>query len=130
MLKRPACHRAPLQMMLSREKDALIKKYEDMFSGDMDAGEDGVLSSEIIRELKEEVEDLEKERNKMTVDLEMLKDRQCRNGYENQPYWRMKNNEVRVVVVKAVLQRVEGRAAAGLRSFLEAWKASSSLIPI
>ena len=59
---------------VAREKDALIKKYEDMFSGDMDAGEDGVLPSEIIRELKEEVEDLEKERNKMTVDLEMLKD--------------------------------------------------------
>ena len=57
-----------------KEKDALIKKYEDMFSGGMDAGEDGMLPSEIIRELKEEVEDLEKERNKMTVDLEMLKD--------------------------------------------------------
>ena len=59
---------------VAREKDALIKKYEDMFSGGMDAGEDGIPPSEIIRELQEEVEDLEKERNKMTVDLEMLKD--------------------------------------------------------
>ena len=59
---------------VAKEKDALIKKYEDMFSGGMDAGEDGMLPSEIIRELKEEVEDLEKERSKMIVDLEMLKE--------------------------------------------------------
>ena len=54
-------------------KDALIKKYEGMLGG-MDAGEDGMLPSEIIQELKEEVEDLEKERSKMIVDLEMLKE--------------------------------------------------------
>ena len=59
---------------VAKEKDALIKKYEDMFSGGMDAGEDGVLPSEIIRELKEEVEDLEKESQRMIVDMEMLKD--------------------------------------------------------
>ena len=59
---------------VAKEKDALIKKYEDMFSGGMDAGEDGVLPSEIIRELKEEVEDLEKESQRMLVDMEMLKD--------------------------------------------------------
>ena len=55
-------------------KDALIKKYEGMLYGGMDAGEDGMLPSEIIQELKEEVEDLEKERRRMTVDLEMLKE--------------------------------------------------------
>ena len=59
---------------VAKEKDALIKKYEDMFSGGMDAGEDGMLPSEIIRELKEEVEDLEKESQRMLVDMEMLKD--------------------------------------------------------
>ena len=59
---------------IAKEKDALIKKYEDMFSGGMDAGEDGMLPSEIIRELKEEVEDLEKESQRMIVDMEMLKD--------------------------------------------------------
>ena len=48
-----------------KEKDTLIKKYEDMLYGGMDAGEDGMLPSEIIQELKEEVEDLEKERRKM-----------------------------------------------------------------
>ncbi len=57
-----------------KEKDTLIKKYEDMLYGGMDAGEDGMLPSEIIQELKEEVEDLEKERRKMIVDLEMLKE--------------------------------------------------------
>ena len=59
---------------VAKEKDALIKKYEDMFSGGMDAGEEGILPSEIIRELKEEVEDLEKESQRMIVDMEMLKD--------------------------------------------------------
>ena len=57
-----------------KEKDSLIKKYEDMLYGGMDAGEDGMLPSEIIQELKEEVEDLEKERRRMMVDLEMLKE--------------------------------------------------------
>lgn len=57
-----------------KEKDTLIKKYEDMLYGGMDAGEDGMLPSEIIQELKEEVEDLEKERRKMIVDMEMLKE--------------------------------------------------------
>lgn len=57
-----------------KEKDTLIKKYEDMLYGGMDAGEDGMLPSEIIQELKEEVEDLEKERRRMIVDMEMLKE--------------------------------------------------------
>jgi chemotaxis protein MotB len=56
-----------------KEKDTLIKKYEDMLYGGMDAGEDGMLPAEIIQELKEEVEDLEKERRQMIVELEMLK---------------------------------------------------------
>ena len=57
-----------------KEKDALLKKYEDMLYGGMDAGEDGMLPSEIIQELKEEVDDLEKERRQMIVELEMLKE--------------------------------------------------------
>jgi len=57
-----------------KEKDTLIQKYEDLLYGGMDAGEDGMLPSEIIQELKEEVEDLEKERRRMMVDLEMLKE--------------------------------------------------------
>ena len=57
-----------------KEKDTLIKKYEDMLYGGMDAGEDGMLPSEIIQELKEEVEDLEKDRRKMVVEMEMLKE--------------------------------------------------------
>ncbi|MBT5551509.1 MAG: OmpA family protein [Nitrospina sp.] len=57
-----------------KEKDSLIKKYEDMLYGGMDAGEDGMLPAEIIQELKEEVEDLEKERRQMIVELEMLKE--------------------------------------------------------
>ncbi|MBC8285120.1 MAG: OmpA family protein [Nitrospinae bacterium] len=57
-----------------KEKDTLIKKYEDMLYGGLDAGEDGMLPSEIIQELKEEVEDLEKERRTMIVELEMLKE--------------------------------------------------------
>ena len=57
-----------------KEKDLLIKKYEDMLYGGLDAGEDGMLPSEIIQELKEEVDDLEKERRTMIVELEMLKE--------------------------------------------------------
>ncbi|MBT5027377.1 MAG: OmpA family protein [Nitrospina sp.] len=57
-----------------KEKDTLLKKYEEMLYGGMDAGEDGMLPSEIIQELKEEVEDLEKERRQMIVELEMLKE--------------------------------------------------------
>ncbi len=57
-----------------KEKDTLIKKYEDMLYGGLDAGEDGMLPSEIIQELKEEVDDLEKERRTMIVELEMLKE--------------------------------------------------------
>ncbi|MEK9630066.1 MAG: OmpA family protein [Nitrospinota bacterium] len=57
-----------------KEKDTLIKKYEDMLYGGLDAGEDGMLPSEIIQELKEEVEDLEKERRTMIVELEMLRE--------------------------------------------------------
>jgi len=96
-----------------------------MFSGGMDAGEDGMLPSEIIRELKEEVEDLEKERNKMTVDLEMLKDSNA-------------EMDMKISILEDEKQHGGGsEGGAGLkavrrrpRSFLEAWKASSSLIPI
>ena len=57
-----------------KEKDTLIKKYEDKLNVVVDAGEDGMLPSEIIQELKEEVDDLEKERRTMIVELEMLKE--------------------------------------------------------
>lgn len=57
-----------------KEKDNLIKKYEDMLYGGLDGDEDGMLPSEIIEELKEEVEDLEKERRTMIVELEMLRE--------------------------------------------------------
>jgi len=55
------------------EKNALIKKYEDMLNAGMEAGEEGMLPSEVILELKDEVEDLEKERKKMVVQMELLK---------------------------------------------------------
>ncbi len=57
-----------------REKDALLQKYENMLYGDMDAGEEGMTPSEIIQELKEDVDALEKERKDMIVELEMLKE--------------------------------------------------------
>lgn len=59
---------------LVQEKDLLIKKYEKMLYGNLDAGEEGMLPSEIIQELKDDVEDLEKERRNLIVELEMLKE--------------------------------------------------------
>tara|TARA_Y100001960_G_C14763115_1_gene875274 strand:+ start:962 stop:2521 length:1560 start_codon:yes stop_codon:yes gene_type:complete len=56
-----------------KEKDALIKKYEDMLNKDMDTGEDGIIPSEAMMELKDEVADLEKERRKMVVEMSLLK---------------------------------------------------------
>jgi len=56
-----------------KEKDALIKKYEDMLNKGIEGEEDGMLPSEVILELKDEVEDLEKERRKMVVEMELLK---------------------------------------------------------
>ncbi len=110
---------------IAKEKDALIKKYEDMLGG-MDAGEDGMLPSEIIQELKEEVEDLEKESQRMTVDLEMLKDS---NAEMDMKIGILEDEKQHGGGSEGGAHRVEGRAAAA-RSFLEAWKASSSLIPI
>ncbi|PIQ98012.1 MAG: hypothetical protein COV67_01210 [Nitrospinae bacterium CG11_big_fil_rev_8_21_14_0_20_56_8] len=57
-----------------KEKDSLIEKYEKMLYGNVDPGEEGMLPSEIIQELKDEVEELEKERRKMLVELEMLRE--------------------------------------------------------
>ena len=56
-----------------KEKDALIKKYEDMLNKGIDAEEDGMLPSEAMMELKDEVADLEKERRKMVVEMSLLK---------------------------------------------------------
>ena len=55
-----------------QEKDALLKKYEDMLYGNVEAGEEGMLPAEIIQELKEDVQSLEKERKDLLVELEML----------------------------------------------------------
>ena len=57
-----------------QEKDALLKKYEDMLYGNVEAGEEGMLPAEIIQELKEDVQSLEKERKDLLVELEMLKE--------------------------------------------------------
>ena len=116
---------------VANEKDALIKKYEDMFSGDMDAGEDGMLPSEIIRELKEEVEDLEKERNKMTVDLEMLKDS---NAEMDMKISILEDEKQHGGGSEGGAHRVEGRAAAaqefsgGLEGFLITYSDMITLI--
>ncbi len=59
---------------LLKEKDELIDKYEKMLYGGLDADEEGMLPSEIIAELKDEVEELEKERRDMIVELEMLRE--------------------------------------------------------
>ena len=116
---------------VAREKDALIKKYEDMFSGGMDAGEDGILPSEIIRELQEEVEELEKERNKMTVDLEMLKDS---NAEMDMKISILEDEKQHGGGSEGGAHRVEGRAAAaqefsgGLEGFLITYSDMITLI--
>ena len=116
---------------IAKEKDALIKKYEDMFSGDMDAGEDGVLPSEIIRELKEEVEDLEKESQRMTVDMEMLKDS---NAEMDMKIGILEDEKQHGGGSEGGAHRVEGRAAAaqefsgGLEGFLITYSDMITLI--
>ena len=116
---------------VAKEKDALIKKYEDMFSGDMDAGEDGVLPSEIIRELKEEVEDLEKESQRMLVDMEMLKDS---NAEMDMKIGILEDEKQHGGGSEGGAHRVEGRAAAaqefsgGLEGFLITYSDMITLI--
>ena len=116
---------------VAKEKDALIKKYEDMFSGGMDAGEDGMLPSEIIRELKEEVEDLEKESQRMLVDMEMLKDS---NAEMDMKIGILEDEKQHGGGSEGGAHRVEGRAAAaqefsgGLEGFLITYSDMITLI--
>ena len=116
---------------VAKEKDALIKKYEDMFSGGMDAGEDGMLPSEIIRELKEEVEDLEKESQRMIVDMEMLKDS---NAEMDMKIGILEDEKQHGGGSEGGAHRVEGRAAAaqefsgGLEGFLITYSDMITLI--
>jgi len=116
---------------IAKEKDALIKKYEDMFSGGMDAGEDGMLPSEIIRELKEEVEDLEKESQRMIVDMEMLKDS---NAEMDMKIGILEDEKQHGGGSEGGAHRVEGRAAAaqefsgGLEGFLITYSDMITLI--
>ncbi|PIQ99011.1 MAG: hypothetical protein COV66_14070 [Nitrospinae bacterium CG11_big_fil_rev_8_21_14_0_20_45_15] len=63
-----------LSPQILREKDEIIEKYEKMLYGGLDPEEEGMLPAEVIAELKEEIEDLEKERRNMIVELEMLRE--------------------------------------------------------
>ena len=111
-------------------KDALIKKYEGMLGG-MDAGEDGMLPSEIIQELKEEVEDLEKESQRMIVDMEMLKDS---NAEMDMKIGILEDEKQHGGGSEGGAHRVEGRAAAaqefsgGLEGFLITYSDMITLI--
>ncbi len=59
---------------LLREKDDLIENYEKMLYGSVEPGEEGMLPSEIILDLKMELNDLLEERKKMVADLDKLQD--------------------------------------------------------
>jgi len=74
MAKKSSMGTGAITQELVGEKDALIKKYEGMLYGNMDAGEDGMTPSEIIQELKEDVDELEKERRNLVVEMEMLRE--------------------------------------------------------
>ncbi|MBT5957950.1 MAG: OmpA family protein [Nitrospina sp.] len=117
-----------------KEKDELIKKYEDMLYGGMDAGEDGMLPSEIIQELKEEVEDLEKERRRMMVDLEMLKEDNAEMDMKIVLLEEEKGRGSKGGGGEGGQQMVEGRAAAasefsgGLEGFLITYSDMITLI--
>lgn len=117
-----------------KEKDELIKKYEDMLYGGMDAGEDGMLPSEIIQELKEDVEDLEKERRRMMVDLEMLKEDNAEMDMKIVLLEEEKGRGSKGGGGEGGQQMVEGRAAAasefsgGLEGFLITYSDMITLI--
>ena len=71
--KRPEKSSADLERLL-REKDDLINNYEKMLYGNVDPGEEGMLPSEIIMDLKMELNDLLEERKKMVADLDKLQE--------------------------------------------------------
>lgn len=71
--KRPEKSAGELERLL-REKDDLIENYEKMLYGNLDPGEEGMLPSEIIMDLKMEVNDLLEERKKMVAELDKLKE--------------------------------------------------------
>jgi len=95
--KRPEKSAADLERLL-REKDDLIENYEKMLYGNVDAGEEGMLPSEIIMDLKMELNDLLEERKKMVVDLDKLQD------YAAQLEMKVAMNEE-----KGASDRLEGR---------------------
>ncbi len=57
---------------LIREKDNVIESYEKMLYGDAAPGQEGMLPSEIILELREDLDILEEERRKMELEMEKL----------------------------------------------------------
>ncbi len=57
---------------LIREKDDVIESYEKMLYGDAAPGQEGMLPSEIILELREDLDILEEERRKMELEMEKL----------------------------------------------------------
>ncbi|MBI5428139.1 MAG: OmpA family protein [Nitrospinae bacterium] len=59
---------------LIREKDQVIESYEKMLYGNVAPGMEGMLPSEIIVELQEELENLERERKDMIMELETLRE--------------------------------------------------------
>ncbi len=59
---------------LLREKDDLIENYEKMLYGSVEPGEEGMLPSEIILDLKMELNELLEERKKMVTELDKLQD--------------------------------------------------------
>ena len=112
-----------------KEKDTLLKKYEEMLYGGIDAGEDGMLPSEIIQELKEEVEDLEKERRQMIVELEMLKENNAEMDMKIVLLEEEKGRSGKAAVVKGGIFALSKVELLKLQSFLEDWKTFSSPIP-
>ncbi|MCA9482811.1 MAG: OmpA family protein [Nitrospina sp.] len=59
---------------LLREKDDLIENYEKMLYGSVEPGEEGMLPSEIIMDLKMELHEMMEERKKLMADLDKLQD--------------------------------------------------------
>ncbi len=59
---------------LLREKDDLIENYEKMLYGSVEPGEEGMLPSEIIMDLKMELHEMMEERKKLVGDLDKLQD--------------------------------------------------------
>ncbi len=59
---------------LLMEKDEVISSYEKMLYGETEAGQEGMLPSEIIEDLKEELKERLEEKKVMVTELEELKE--------------------------------------------------------